>query len=270
MYAVNRKVLGVLIALVALGAMAFSAAPASAEACTENILCSGAGEKLRDDFDGAPAAKGYGGDLLATNTAGTLRLLSLNSSGAPVAKNQNPANYAYFGLEVLSNPETSSEVCRDAEGWVTFADIQNAEPSPIYAGISPTRFGPWPFVVMSDSEACGEQAGRVTIEDVHLFLSNVGGGATATAVGTFTGTYSQPGEGQCEAGGVELDLLQPGVTVSIPALGQTLSGGVDNGNEEPAFICFVSSNNALYPTEAPTWGPFTDDAESAEAGIWKD
>ena len=41
---------------------------------------------------------------------------------------------------------------------------------------------------------------------------------------------------------------------------------IDNGTTgttSRAILCFVSANNYLYPTTAPTWGPFT-------GAIWKD
>lgn len=263
-----------LVTLAVVLAMAIGSSSASAAPCPTNILCDGAENPIRSDFTGAPALKGYGGDLLATNSESTLRLLALEGE-EPVFANSNPANYAYFGIELMTNPPTSKTTCNDAEGWVTFADIQNAEPSPVYAGISPTRFGPWPVVVFSNAlneeeppkPVCGENAGKVFIEDTHLLFSNIGGGNTAIASGTFVGDYVQPEEG-CEGGGVELAGPQPGITVT--ALGQNFSGAIDNGAGGNALICFVSSNNALYPTEAPTWGPFSDEEGSPVPGIWKD
>lgn len=251
------KALAALAPVLLLAALALlpSSAFAAEEPCTNNVLCDNAGTALRDDFN---APKGFGTDMLATNTQATLRLVAL-AGETPVFSNSNPANYAYFGLELLSNPATSTEVCNDAEGWVTFADIQNATPSPVYAGISPTRFGPWPFTVKSDNTGCPEaERGRVTIEDTHLFFS----AAEATASGTFVGSYEQPGA-NCEGGGVKLDVAQPGITVE--AGGEKFAARVDNGAEVPsnAFICFVSANNSLFPTTAPTWEPLT-------GAIWKD
>ena len=246
-----------------IAAMAISVPSAGAVACTGNILCSGggAGAKIRDDFDNAPAFKGYGANILATNTQSTLRLRAFEGEKEKFS-NTIPANYAYFGIDLLNNPVTSTTVCNDSEGWVTFADIQNSTPSPVYAGTSPTRFAAWPVVIYSNAlnaekkPVCGANAGRVTIENAHLFFSALG----ATAAGTFVGSYEQPGA-NCAAGGVKLDIAQPGVTAE--AGGVKFTSQIDNGAGANAFICFVSSNNVVFPTTAPTWTPLT-------GSVWHD
>ena len=257
--------LGFLLALAAMVAMVVSASGASAAVCTTNVLCSGAGAttKIRDDAD---ATAGYGADVLASNTASTLRLLG-KKEGTIAAENKNPAGYAYFGLKVSKNELTSTTACHVASGSVTFADIQKSEPSPVYGGYSPAGFGAWPFTINSDNTGCeAAKRGLVSISNVHLFLSALGGGLTATAVGTFTGNYLQPEEGgkatECTGGGIKLAIEQPGVTITI-SNGTVLTGAIDNGAGARAVLCFVSSNNVLFPTTAPAWTPRT-------GSIWKD
>jgi hypothetical protein len=261
-----KALLALAPALVIAGFALPSAAMAEAEPCTNNILCDNAGNALRDDLAEPPLSGNYGADIMAVNTEGPLRLLG-EKEGKVVAANSNPKGYAFFGVELESNPTTGSCAAghRFAKGHVTFADIQNAEltepvevpSSPVYSGISPGGFGPWEVEIASDSCAGGAgepAAGEVVVHNVHLFFPVLG----ATATGTFLGTYVQPGAG-CEGGGIKLDVEQPEVTVTGAETAE-----VDNGEAgKNAFLCFVSSNNVLYPETAPTWSPL-------HGAIWKD
>lgn len=264
-------VLAVLAAVLGVGT---SSASAAEGACANNVLCgrnstATNAERLRDDFVEPPegvSGGSFGASLLAVNTAGALRL----TSGA--AFNENPKGDAFFGLKLHSNPPTvaTGTVCKEglgeAEGWVLFADIQNAtnnagEPSPVYDDTSPGDNGPWPIGIRSDH--CSARAGVVTIEHVALFLPKLAGGVTVT--GVLTGNWVQPTIGAEEGckggrGGVELKEKQ---TVTLNGTsGQEIK--INNGVAgKLAFICFVSSNNELFPTTPPTWAPFT-------GGIWKD
>lgn len=228
---------------------------AGAAACTNNILCDNAGTALRDDATTPPTGGGYGAAALATNTEGALRLLAVvPGTEEVVAANENPANYAYFGVQLERNPATGCAAGEEAAtGSVTFADIQNAAPSAVFAGISPGGLGPWSISVRSDK--CATEPGRITVTGVDLLFPGLN---NVVATGTFSGTYVQPNAATCEGGGMELDLKQPGVTVA-----GVLTARIDNGKGQPAFLCFVSGNNYLFPSEAPQWEPLT-------GAIWKD
>ncbi len=242
-----------LVAMFALGAVASSA---SAAACTGFVLCNNSNEKLRDDFTEPPegvSGGSFGTSALAVNTAGKLRFCATVISKVC---NENPAGYAFFGVKLHSDPPTvaAGTECKEglgeAEGWVTFVDIQNATPGAAYDDTSPGDNGPWPIGVRSDN--CKVKPGVVRIEHAALLFAGLG---NATATGTFTGTWVQPGSCPGGSGGVKLDIKQPGITLK--------EAEVDNGAGANAFICFVSSNNYLFPTAAPTWAPFT-------GNIWKD
>lgn len=99
----------------------------------------------------------------------------------------------------------------------------------------------------------------MTIANVSLLFETFAAGSPVTATGSFIGKYEQPGA-NCPAGGVKLEIKQPGITTS-PV---TEKPELDNGEEGNAFICFVSANNYVFPTTAPTW------ALSNPKGIWKD
>jgi hypothetical protein len=65
----------------------------------------------------------------------------------------------------------------------------------------------------------------------------------------------------CAGGGGELNVEQ-----SLEVNGALAARAIDNGTTgatSRAILCFVSANNYLYPTTAPTWGPLT-------GAIWKD
>ena len=247
--------LGLLLALAAMVAMAISASSAGAVVCSTNVLCSGGGTgaKIRDDIDST--AK-FGADILAVNTKAPLRLRIKG-----FFDNQNPTGDAFFGLKVDKNPVAGCAAGNEfATGWVEFADIQNAKKegntvaSPVYSGTAPVvaggasgGFGPWPFKIRSDT--CKTEPGVVTIENVNLFFPALG----ATAAGTITGVYEQPGT-NCPGGGVKLNVTQTGLGAGRE---------IDNGTEgQNAFLCFVSSNNVLFPTTPPTW--------TLTGSIWKD
>jgi len=283
-----------------LAVAAFALVPSAALAvvskpCLTNVLCSGneGKEPLRDDFAEPPASTtgsfgtvkgGFGTSALAVNTAGPLRLLA--KLGTVTVANKNPAGYAFFGVKLDKNSVTSTTKCETATGYVTFVDIQDATTlnekgeevsSPVYSGegpFSPTLptgarggLGPWLLKINSDNTGCSEaERGKVTISNVSLYFPTLSG---LVATGQFVGQYVQPTGGTvapCPAGGVELAISQPGISLT---LGTTPE--LDNGTTgKKAFICFVSSNNYLFPKTAPTWAPFSDFTKSEKPGIWKD
>jgi hypothetical protein len=211
---------------------------------------------LRETEEGAatsPISTNFATNGLLVNTKGKLRLKA-KISGVAVT-NENPIGDAFFGLNLESNPVSSAAVCRAATGMVTFADIQHASPSAVYDGTSA-----WPFTLVSNSAACSsETRGTVIIREVTLLFATLGASETPViASGTMKGVYEQPGT-NCPAGGIKLNTAQPGLTTE-PA---TTSPEVDNSTTgEAAYICFVSANNYVYPTTAPTW--------TLTGAIWKD
>jgi len=240
-----------------IGASLASAAPP----CTTNVLCNGSNAKLRDDAVAPPAGGGYGASALAINTKGPLRLSALGTF------NENPTGYAFFGIKFVEDPVTSPTVCEKAKGLVTFVDIQDARNntgafSPVYDNTERA----WPFIVNSDNTGCPVvERGVVTIEHVALFFPNLQAGNLAIT-GTIRGKYVQPSSDSCPAGGIELNKAQI-LAINGGNMEVEISNGASKG---PAFICFVSSNNNLFPERAPTWSPFRDEAGSPTPGIWKD
>lgn len=231
--------------LVAAMALGVGVSSVSAAACTVNVLCNNANEKLRD---GVPEPTEYGTSALAVNTAGKLRLCA-TVSGLK-ACNENPKGYAFFGVKLVKNPPTGN--CEEALGNVNFVDIQNASTG----GLASPAFDkiPWPLKLRSDK--CTTNPGGVTIENVWLYFPAF---HELKATGTITGKWVQPGSCPGGSGGIELAVVQTGLALSIGS-----SPEIDNGTTgKNAFVCFVSSNNYLYPTTAPTWEPFT-------GNIWKD
>jgi hypothetical protein len=220
-------------------------------------------QNLRDDADGAgttPNSTKFGMDGLAVNTKGALRFRA--SVSGTVVNNENPIGYAFFGVKLDKNELSSKTVCRKATGWVTSVDIQHATPSAVFSGTAPTPsgFGPWTLTINSNSTACAEP-GKVTVGNVSLLFETLvpitKGPVKAT--GSFTGKWEEPGA-NCPAGGVKLDISQPGITTE-PA---SLTPEVDNGAGAAGFVCLVSANNYVFPaTAAPTWGASTNQ-------IWKD
>jgi hypothetical protein len=221
-------------------------------------------QNLRDDEDGAgtnPVSTKFGTDALAVNTKGPLRFRATDAG--VVVNNENPTGYAFFGLKLDKDELSSATVCRKATGWVTSVDIQHATPSAAFSGTAPTPngLGPWTLTLVSDSTACpAAERGKVTVGNVSLLFETLVP-ITKTpvkATGSFTGKYEQPGA-NCPNGGVKLDLKQPGITTE-PA---TTNPEVDNGAGSEAFVCFVSANNYVFPSSAPTWAASTNQ-------VWKD
>jgi hypothetical protein len=219
------------------------------EPCTEFVLCSGKNEKLRDNSTTPPTGGEFGTEALAVNTAGSLRLTAKIAGLA--AHNENPKGYAFFGIKLGKNPASAN--CNIAEGSVTFADLQDATTGGAESPVFPNNVV-WPIKVRSDK--CTTEPGVVTIESVGLFFPNF---HELKATGTFTGKWVQPGACPGGSGGIELNVKQTGVALSTGTEPE-----IDNGTTgKPAFICFVSAENYLYPTTAPTWTPLT-------GAIWKD
>jgi hypothetical protein len=268
-----------LISLVpALVAAAFALVPSTAASavCTTNVLCDGSNNPLRDNGAAPPTGGKYGSSALVVNTAGTLRFTA-KVAKLPV-RNQSPAGYVFFGVKHVRNPvlpvgKVQEEKCEEklgkpaeAEGLVTFVDVQkatlsaNGKSSPVYDNTST----PWPVKVRSDH--CEKEPGVVKVEGVGLYFPELGG---EVATGTFTGKYVQPAlAGKCPGGGVELDVKQPLVVLAVA---EAKTAELDNGTVgKNAFVCFVSSNNYLFPKTAPVWEPFEDSAGSAVPGTWKD
>jgi hypothetical protein len=222
-------------------------------------------QNLREEEDGAaevPQSTNAVTSGLLVNTKSKIRFGA--TIGGVKDFNESPTGYAFFGMDLMSNPENSTTVCRAATGMVPFADIQNGKPSAVFdVGTA------WSFSVFSDSEACSklERASKVYIREANLLFEQLGAGkAPVIASGTFVGKYSQPNSEKCPAGGVELENKQPGVTTE-PASTAVV---VDNGEEgKTAVLCLVSANNYLFPKTAPTWAPFTNSTEKEKLGIWK-
>jgi len=248
-------------------ALSVGASSAGAAACTGtniHVLCT-ANEPLRDDLVEPPegvSGGGFGASILGTNLLGPLRL----TDGELF--NENPATYAYFGVKLHSNPlappGANTEECKqgfgEAEGWVTFVDIQNAknakaEASPVFDNTSPGYNGPWPIGIKSDK--CKNNPGQVKIERVALFFEKLAG-APVVVAGTILGKYSQPAALKCPAGGIELTKVQKALTVNGAAAELEISNGV---KKEVAFICFVSANNYLFPEKEVKWVPLVGEVK---------
>jgi len=218
-------------------ALAFGAGSAMAQ------LVNAAGTPLRDNLTTPPTGGGFGEDALLQNTTAPIRLTEGSSPATGV--NQSPQFDAFLGLKLDNNPAKPA----DATGYVTFADFQNATTtlvsgsptsSPVYSGTyspntTPTE-SPWPITITT--------GGSVTVNNVALYLSALG----IEVTGTITGTYEQPGA-NCPAGGVKLDTSQPGLDIA--------GAGVDDGSGGNSFLCVVSANNDVFPTDPTGPGPLT-------------
>lgn len=261
----SRKLLTGLVAVLAVAALGVGASSAGAAACTVNVLCNGSNEALRDDFTEPPETDfpGFGANIFGVNTAGPLRLSALG------VFNENPVNDGLFGLNIDRNPLTSTTKCEHARGYVEFVDIQNAknnvpEASPVYSDTAPGQNEAWPFSILSNH--CATNPGQVIIERVDLFFPKLAT-KNITVSGTILGKYVQPGTtSKCPGGGIELTEAQKLLLFN----GASAESKITGGAEGKAFICFVSSNNNLYPETGPKWEKFKDEKGSAEPGIWKD
>ncbi len=192
---------------------------------------------LRDDLTTAPSNAQYGADLLATNTKGPLQLTDEGALQTPV--NKSPQYYAFVGVKLHSNPTAAN--CSVTTGYAEFADFQHAThgttPSPVY---SDTLIDPWRIDIRS--HLCATNPDRVTVYASGLYFPVLG----IEVRGNIVGTYQAPIAG-CSAGGINLDLEQPGLLANGAAVG----AGINNGTlNEHAFLCFISSNDYVYPTNA--------------------
>lgn len=265
-----KKFLFGLAPLLAVAAFAVVPSAASAVACESQVLCNASGINLRDDLNEPPAGGNFGTDALAVNTQGPLRLCE--AVGCAGVTNKNPVNDAFFGIKLHENrafPKTKEqeEECKEAAGraaeafgWVEWADFQNATnssgtSSSVFAGTSPGSNGPWSLSVRSNK--CTTKPGRVSIDRFAVYLTVPKWWVTTPSTGEIEGKYIQPGS-VCAGGGVELNLEQ-----KLEINDELKTVQIDNGSGAKAILCFVSAGNYLYPTTAPTWGPFT-------GAIWKD
>jgi hypothetical protein len=207
-----------------------------------NVLNAAGGVALRDDLTTPPSNAQYGADILAQNTKS---ILALTVGG--VVQNRNPINDAFVGLQLHSNPEAKN--CSTATAYATFVDLQNATTpggvsSPVYAD---TLIDP--FRVDINSDLCTTNPGQVLIQGVGLYFPTL----AVEVRGFIKGLYEQPGV-NCAAGGVKLNLAQPGLLVNGAG---TPEVGISNGAGAVAYLCFVSANNYVFPTVPKELGPLT-------------
>jgi hypothetical protein len=220
-------------------------------------------QNLREAGDGSettPVSTNFPTSVLVVNTKSKLRY-SVTIGGVGFG-NEIPDGYAAFGVKLERDPVSATKACRVATGAIPWFGASNGKPTAMFAGT-----GAWTFSVDSNSTACAE-GGKVTIGNVSMLLEKIGpGGSPILVAGTLEGRYSQPRETGCLAGGIELNVDQPGITTE-PA---TERFEIDNGEAKvPVFLCFVGASNYVFPTTAPTWAPFTNTTEKANIGIWKD
>lgn len=239
--------------LFALGVFASTASAVTH--CSKNVLCGNkAEESLRDDL---ASATGYGSSMVAVNTAGAIRLTGFLSGKGRSQLVKVPSGYAYIGIDLHENQETSTTACHKATGWVTFANLSNTEgyyeKELVLTNTSPGYNGAWPVSINSSNTGCTiENRGKVTIEAVAL-NELVLGALSYTYTGTLTGRFVQPGSCSGGSGGIELAASQPGITSSEKSVEKI---EIDNGTSgSPAYLCFVAANNYLYPEKAPSWTP---------------
>ncbi len=268
-------------------ALAPSAATAGAgEPCNKFVLCPSTNneEKLRDDVNEGPTGGGFGADALVVNTQRPLRLCREFTAGTGCTgpSNKNPVNDAFFGIKTYENrpaPVTTREreECKEAAGhetaaigWVQWGDPQDStstgtSANPMYVGTSPGDNGPWTIRLRSD--LCTVNPGLVTISKVAVYFPVIGWWVTTPSTGEIVGKYIQPSTTanptECKGGGVELNIEQS-LEVNDVLLARTFDNGTTGvAQADKAIFCTVSANNYLYPTTAPSWGPFT-------GAIWKD
>jgi hypothetical protein len=281
MFKINRRALLGLAPVLTVAAFAVVPAGASAAECRVLTSAAKAGpftpcneppgvtapQNLRANTDGSattPKSENFGADALAVNTAGPWRY-SYKTSKVGFSWSV-PAGDVFFGVKLQSNPESSATVCRAATGTIPWVDIQHASPSAVFDGSTA-----WTFSINSDHTICSPNEGSVTIGNVTLLLEQLGAGKSPViATGTISGKYiNSTSEGApCQGGGVELYNHQPGITMNPASENGTIE--IDNGTTgKQVSICFVSSNNYLFPNAAPTWAPFTDVNGITEAGLFE-
>jgi hypothetical protein len=250
---------------------AWTALPA-ANACAEPPGVSATeAQNLRDEADGTettPDSSNFETSGLLVNTKSQLKL-ALKIAGVGFA-NEIPLGYGFFGVDLSNNPTNNKEKCPGATGTVPWVDLQDGKPSAVF-DVSTA----WSFEILSESESgsksCKElkRASTFIVREATLLIETGGAGKSPIiASGTFVGNYSQPNEAKCPGGGIELAVKQPGITTEPEAEAGTIE--FNNGTAgTAALICFVSSNNYLFPKTAPTWGTsFTNSTEKAGIGIW--
>jgi hypothetical protein len=220
-------------------------------------------QNLRESGDGSettPVSTSFPTSALLVDTTGALQYrLSIGGT-----QEINEIGYVVLGVKLEHNPVSSAKECEVATGSIPWFDGSDATPAAVFAGT-----GAWTLSIDSDSTACGERKGLVTIRNVGLLLETLGfGKSPILAAGTLTGYYTQPSaETACPAGGIELEAKQPGITTEP----FTERFEIDSGEEgKPASLCFVGANNYLFPKTAPTWAPFTNNTGKEKIGIWKD
>jgi hypothetical protein len=201
------------------------------------------GGALRDDLTTPPSNAQYGADILAQNTKG---ILALTVGGA--VQQKVPINDAFAGLQLHSNPEAKN--CSTATAYATFVDIQDATTS---AGVNSPVYADTlidPYRVDINSDLCATNPGLVTISGLGLYFPTL----AVEVRGVIKGLYEQPGA-NCAAGGVKLNLAQPGLLIN--GAGPPPEVGFSNGAGANAYLCFVSANNYLYPNVGKELGPLT-------------
>lgn len=184
---------------------------------------------LRDDLLTPPSNAQYGADILAQNTVNNVTL----TIGA--TEISSPQFDVFLGIKLHSNPPTAAN-CTVATGYVTFVDFQSETTivkevvmqTPVYAD---DLIAPWRLDIRS--ALCAEKPNVITISGVGLYFPTL----TSEARGAITGKYEQHGA-NCSAGGVKLDMNQPGLLVN--------GANVEPKVNEP-FLCFVSANNYVFP-----------------------
>lgn len=243
--------------------VAWTAEPAKEKCAAPPGVSTEEAQNLREEEDGA-AKEG----VISTNFPTNGLLSNTKSKIAFTAKiagttltNESPAGYTYFGVNLMSNPTNSTTVCKAATGTVPFADIQDGSKSAVFdVGTA------WSFTEQSNSTACGSFAGRIIIREITLLFETLGAGKTAViASGTLIGKASPPNAEKCPAGGIELNVEQPGFTTEPAAEKLEITNGEAG---KAALICFVSANNYLFPKEAPKWEKFTNSTGKEGIGIW--
>jgi hypothetical protein len=208
---------------------------------------------LRDDLTTPPSNAQYGTDLLANNINGPL---ALTTGAAETTQNKSPQWDALAGIKLHSNPPTASSTTV-ATGYVEWLDLQKGTAGPISATSSPvyadTLIDPWRVDINGATNA---KPNVVTISGVGLYFPTL----ATEARGTISGVYVQPGTtSKCPAGGVELNLKQPLLLLN----GAAAEAGIDNNTAgKPAYLCWASANNYVYPTTPQGLGATTGEIKN--------